>query len=193
MHPTVRAIPKVMPSIICWLSEASSFPFLFLLLLLLLAWIMQPSCKWQTGLCGPYQHLVVLPSDTATSLVPVAVAVVVVVVVESRSNSATSLQLCGPSWGRLMREMCVTQRQLSNDKRIEASAGSWRRAHAQALYSELNQMELPAQLFSHEPNYTGCMRSCSCSCAPSSATLLIKKFVRAVRKRGRERGRGRQG
>lgn len=140
---------------------------------------MQPSCKWQTGLCGPYQHLVVLPSDTATSLVPV------VVVVESRSNSATSLQLCGPSWGRLMREMCVTQRQLSNDKRIEASASSWRRAHAQALYSELNQMELPAQLFSHEPNYTGCMRSCSCSCAPSSATLLIKKFVRAVRKRER--------
>lgn len=158
---------------------------------------MQPSCKWQTGLCGPYQHLVVLPSDTATSLVPVAVAVVVVVVVESRSNSATSLQLCGPSWGRLMREMCVTQRQLSNDKRIEASASSWRRAHAQALYSELNQMELPAQLFSHEPNYTGCMRSCccscSCSCAPGSATLLIKKFVRAVRKRERWRERGRQG
>lgn len=52
--------------------------------------------------------------------------------------------------GRLMREMCVTQRQLSNDKRIEASAGlHWRPEHAQAraLYSELNQMLLPAQLF----------------------------------------------
>lgn len=197
MHPTVRAIPKVMPSIICWLSEASSFPFLFLLLLLLLlAWIMQPNCKWQTGLCGPYQHLVVLPSDTATSLVPVALVVVDVVVVESRSNSATSLQLCGPSWGRLMREMCVTQRQLSNDKRIEASAGSWRRAHAQALYSELNQMELPAQLFSHEPNYTGCMRSCSCACSCCLCAKFCHTFNKEICarcKKERQRERGRQG
>lgn len=154
---------------------------------------MNNATKFQVGdgPCGLCSYAVPAPECCRVlqrlCLVPVEVAVVV----ESRSNSATTLQLCSPSWGRLMREMCVTQRQLSNDKRIEASAGNWRRAHAQALYSELNQMELPAQLFRHEPNYTGCMRSCSCSWTPSSATLLIKKFVRTARKRWRERERDR--
>lgn len=164
MHPTVRAIRKVMPSIICWLSEASSFWFPLL-----------PGPR----LCG--QHLRLPSATTGPS--------------RSRSwsrwwsrrwsrrrspGAATSWVW----WGRLMREMCVTQRQLSNDKRIEASAGlHWRPEHAQALYSELNQMLLPAQLFqARNKLYWLYMRSSFCHTFNKEICTSCKK----------ERGRGRE-